>query len=158
MNNHAERLRKLCEAASTLPAGEWTWKKNYELGDGECHWAISTPESAKEGRVLDIHTVLWCGPYEAPPDYGPPKPSPIMRLWTDAANSRATLALAARIMEASKELSRAAKHLISEASDSGHGYPELDMEPLENLMTAQAAFELLWREWASDTGTREDES
>jgi hypothetical protein len=151
MNNHADRLRKLCEAASKLPAGEWAWKKNYELDYGECHWAISTPESAKDGRVLDTHTVLFGGPCEVPPDYGPPEPSPIMRLWTDAANARATLALAARIVEASKELREA---------DAIVDGPPLTMwqDARQRAIKARESLDALLRQWASDTGTGEDKN
>lgn len=104
MSDDLDILRELVALGETLPQGEWRWEKNYELGDGDLYWAISAPESSKDGRILDCHTVLFSGPYERPPGFETPQPSAIMQLWTAAANARPALSrLLARLASMPQE-------------------------------------------------------
>lgn len=82
------------------PRGPWKWKKCYEMGDGGVHWAIESPESAAEKRVIGIKGTL------ALDDYSPeehwqqiPENRFIATVRTDAPLAYATLRRAVELLE-----------------------------------------------------------
>lgn len=53
-----ERLKEIEERCKKASAGPWFWRKCYEIGSGERHWALKSPESEANKRVIGIHGTL----------------------------------------------------------------------------------------------------
>lgn len=52
------RLAEIEARANKATPTAWRWRKCYELHDG-IHWALETDESARDGRVCSINTILF---------------------------------------------------------------------------------------------------
>jgi hypothetical protein len=52
------RLAEIEARANAATPTAWRWSKCYELHDG-IHWALETDESARDGRVCSINTILF---------------------------------------------------------------------------------------------------
>lgn len=52
------RLKDIEARANKATPTAWRWRKCYELHDG-IHWALETDESARDGLVCSINTILF---------------------------------------------------------------------------------------------------
>lgn len=57
MSDNMPRLQEIEARYLALDPGPWVWRQCYEIGD-RVHWALESPVSAAEGRVVSYLAVL----------------------------------------------------------------------------------------------------
>lgn len=57
MSEHMTRLQEIEARYQSLDPGPWAWRQCYEIGN-RVHWALESPASSAEGRVVSYLAVL----------------------------------------------------------------------------------------------------
>lgn len=133
-------LNEIEARANAADEGPWYWTQSYELGDG-VHWALSSPESKKHGRIIDASLVL---DHDRPTWFD--RPCADLPNWQFIAHARADIPkLIAEVRELQAQLNskpqrKSKKKQIEEqfresdltAARSG-GRPDVDYGPHDSL-------------------------